>query len=159
MSAAPAKPPPAEIAERTAAPEIVPAVSAPSASPPPKPALHPAVEDVLAKLKQAVKTSRRAALKADQAVAQREDEYITATWTHGNLMRGWDSYARKVDRNPTAGSLSAAAAPGGLKQRKVRPTDRMFSMTSGTSSVRAEVGAAEAAGRKGGVKKKSFKKK
>lgn len=136
--------------------------SAPAAAPAPaKRSANPAVDAVLAKLKKQVKASQAAVADADHAVTLREDEYITATWTHGNLMRGWDSYVRKVDRAPKTGNLSGASVGGGLKQkqRKVRATDRIFSLTSRSSAVRTEAVPGDAVAKKERPLKKKIAKK
>jgi Histone acetyltransferase subunit NuA4 len=101
--------------------------------------LDPAVTAVLGVLGRAVAESRADVAKADASVAEHEDRYISMTWAHGNLMRGWDSYCRRVDRAPHAANGSGIGT-GAPKQRKLRPSDRMFSIVSSTSAVRADGG-------------------
>jgi Histone acetyltransferase subunit NuA4 len=112
---------------------------------------------VLTSLSRAVDEATDAVRLADAAVAEAEDKYINLTWTHGNLMRGWEGYCRRVDRAPQHGN-GAGTATGAPKQRKVRLSDRMFSMTSSTSALRVESSSADIPLRKGlGVFKKKKK--
>jgi hypothetical protein len=130
-----------------------------AATPPPAapaPDVHPLVDEALTLLRQAVEESTAAVRDADATVAEREDAYISATWAHGNLMRGWEGYCRRVDRAPTPGNGSGTAT-GAPKQRKLRPSDRMFSMTSATSAVRADAGHVDFGVKRGGVPKKKKK--
>jgi Histone acetyltransferase subunit NuA4 len=103
---------------------------------------------ILNVLRRAVDDAAAAVRRAEEAVAEAEDKYINMTWTHGNLMRGWEGYCRRVDRAPQHGNGSGTAT-GAPKQRKVRPSDRMFSMTSSTSAIRRENSQAEIPLRKG----------
>lgn len=114
------------------------------------------VDKVLAVLARAVDESRKAVRATDVKTAELEDRYIAATWAHGNLMRGWDGYCRRVDRAPKSGNGSGTAT-GAPKQRKVRPSDRMFSMTSSSSAIRQENLGAELVIRKGTSQKKKKK--
>lgn len=129
------------------------AAAAPSATP----EQDPAVDEALAVLNRAVEKAKKAVADADAVTARREDAYIAATWAHGNLMRGWDGYCRRVDRAPAPGNGSGTAT-GAPKQRKVRPSDRMFSMVSSTSAIRMEGVGNDAGARKGGVQKQKKKK-
>lgn len=115
-----------------------------------------AVHDALSVLANAVDESSEAVAAADEKTAVLEDRYINATWAHGNLMRGWDGYCRRVDRAPKSGNGSGTAT-GAPKQRKVRPSDRMFSMTSSTSSIRLESLGVDLAVRKSVNQKKKKK--
>jgi hypothetical protein len=115
------------------------------------------VGKILANLGRAVDEATDAVRLADAAVAEAEDKYINMTWTHGNLMRGWEGYCRRVDRAPQHGN-GAGTATGAPKQRKVRLSDRMFSMTSSTSALRVESSSADIPLRKGlGLFKKKKK--
>lgn len=74
------------------------------------------------------------------SIGELEETYITSTWAHGNVIRGWDGYIRRVDRNNknSAGNGSGSAT-GAPKVRKMRVTDRIFSLSSVSSHLRKEV--------------------
>jgi Histone acetyltransferase subunit NuA4 len=131
--------------------------SSPAAPPVPVPALDPQVSAALEMLKKAADRADAAVEDADAQVAELEDKYIAATWAHGNLMRGWDGYCRRVDRAPAVAGNGAGTATGAPKQRKLRPSDRMFSMTSATSAVRLDSNVADFGIKKGGTHKKRKK--
>lgn len=89
-----------------------------------------------------------AAVEAD--VAKLEEAYISDTWAHGNALRGWDGYVRRVATE--RGGNGSGFATGAPKTRKSRPTDRIFSLCSSSSVIRKEL---DAAAKKGpGSKKK-----
>lgn len=124
---------------------------------------HASAESLLKMLKRASAEAKSAVQRCEDRVAELEDAYIVRTWAHGNLMRGWDGYVRRVDRAPnttltsTAGT-GAGTATGAPKQRKLRPSDRMFSITSSTSAIRLEGVSADAGVRKAGAVLKKKKK-
>lgn len=73
-------------------------------------------------------------------ISQLEEDYISATWAHGNVIRGWDGFipvrrADRPDKNAGNGSGSATGAP---KHRKPRYTDRIFSLSSSSSQIRKD---------------------
>lgn len=76
-------------------------------------------------------------LEAD--IEKQEEEYIAQTWAHGNVMRGWDGFVRRVDKSEkTATGNGSGTATGAPKHRKSRPSDRIFSLSSSTSNFRRE---------------------
>lgn len=78
-------------------------------------------------------------VKLETEIGLAEDDYIRITWAHGNVLRGWDGFGRRVDRaEKSAGSASTGLATGAPKHRKSRPADRIFSLTSATSTFRAQ---------------------
>ena len=77
--------------------------------------------------------------KMEAEIGVSEEEYIRSTWAHGNVLRGWDGFGRRVDRaEKSANSSSSGLATGAPKHRKSRPADRIFSLTSATSTFRAQ---------------------
>lgn len=75
----------------------------------------------------------------EEDIEMKEEEYITKTWAHGNVMRGWDGFVRRVDRaNKNATGTGSGTATGAPKYRKSRPSDRFFSLSSSTSNFRKE---------------------
>lgn len=75
----------------------------------------------------------------EEDIEMREEEYITKTWAHGNVMRGWDGFVRRVDRaDKNATGTGSGTATGAPKYRKSRPSDRIFSLSSSTSNFRKE---------------------
>lgn len=73
-------------------------------------------------------------------IEQKEEAYITKTWAHGNVMRGWDGFVRRVDRadRNANGGTGSGTATGAPKYRKSRPSDRIFSLSSLSSRYRKE---------------------
>jgi Histone acetyltransferase subunit NuA4 len=123
------------------------------------PSRDAAVTSALRVLSRATTEAAADVARADRSVAEHEDRYIGMTWAHGNLMRGWESYCRRVDRAPHVNN-GAGTGTGAPKQRKVRPADRMFSIVSATSAVRTESANATDLAVKGGqgIQKKKKKK-
>lgn len=73
-------------------------------------------------------------------ISELEEDYISCTWTHGNVIRGWDGFIpiRRADRpNKNAGNGSGSAT-GAPKHRKPRYTDRIFSLSSASSQIRKD---------------------
>ncbi len=90
-------------------------------------------------------------------LSELEEAYITDTWPHGNVIRGWDGYIRRVDRpNKNSAGNGSGSATGAPKFRKPRATDRIFSLSSRTSAIRKEV--AETQAYKKGTQSKKKKK-
>ncbi|PXF40325.1 hypothetical protein BWQ96_09981 [Gracilariopsis chorda] len=89
-------------------------------------------------------TQQITALEADierieTDIARMEEDYIKTTWAQGNVLRGWDGFGRRVDRTErTATGNGSGVATGAPKHRKSRPNDRIFSLSSSTSSFRKE---------------------
>lgn len=109
--------------------------------------------------------------QVEERIERREDEYIGKTWSHGNVMRGWESFARRVDRQADkdgcggsgggasgGGSSGVGGASAGPKLRKARAGDRMFSLSSASSRFRRENPDALAHKRGGAIQKKKKKK-
>lgn len=70
-------------------------------------------------------------------IQKKEEEYITSTWAHGNAIRGWDGFSRRVGRTEKSPTGNASgSATGAPKFRKDRPSDRVFSLSSSTSKFR-----------------------
>lgn len=78
-------------------------------------------------------------VNVENELSEMEENYITKTWTHGNVIRGWEGYIRRADRSDKSavgnGSGSATGAP---KYRKARHTDRIFSLSSSSSQARRD---------------------
>lgn len=90
---------------------------------------------------QQASTTLEAKLKAlETDIEQKEEQYITKTWAHGNIMRGWDGFVRRVDRadRNAPGGTGSGTATGAPKYRKSRPSDRIFSLSSLSSRYRKE---------------------
>lgn len=64
-------------------------------------------------------------------IGRSEEEYIAKTWAHGNVLRGWDGFVRRVERD--RGGTGSGTATGAPKYRKVKLSDRIFSLSSTTS--------------------------
>lgn len=77
--------------------------------------------------------------QVEHDIESKEDQYIRVTWPHGNVLRGWDGFGRRVERTDKAvtgnGSGVATGAP---KHRKARASDRIFSLSSSTSIFRKQ---------------------
>ncbi|CDF37731.1 unnamed protein product [Chondrus crispus] len=74
----------------------------------------------------------------ERDIGAMEEEYITSTWAHGNVLRGWDGFVRRVDRGKQMKGGGSGTATGAPKYRKSRPSDRIFSLSSATSKFRRE---------------------
>lgn len=72
----------------------------------------------------------------EDQIGRREEEYITKTWSHGNVMRGWEGFVRRVERE--RGGTASGTGTGAPKYRKTRLSDRIFSLSSGTSQFRKD---------------------
>lgn len=64
-------------------------------------------------------------------IGKSEEEYIAKTWAHGNVLRGWDGFVRRAERD--RGGMGSGTATGAPKYRKVKLSDRIFSLSSTTS--------------------------
>lgn len=90
-----------------------------------------ALEDKLNALKKQLETEL---VGLEDEIGRGEEEYITKTWSHGNVMRGWDGFVKRVERE--RGGNGSGTATGAPKYRKSKPNDRMFSLSSNTSHFR-----------------------
>eukprot|EP00177_Eucheuma_denticulatum_P001649 GFKZ01002967.1.p1 GENE.GFKZ01002967.1~~GFKZ01002967.1.p1 ORF type:complete len:232 (+),score=44.75 GFKZ01002967.1:251-946(+) len=70
----------------------------------------------------------------EDEIGRKEEEYIAKTWSHGNVLRGWEGLVRRVERE--RGGTGSGTGTGAPKYRKTRPSDRIFSLSSGTSQFR-----------------------
>ena len=82
-------------------------------------------------------TAKLAKIEAD--IDTQEEDYIRSTWAHGNVLRGWDGFGRRVDRaEKLATGNGSGVSTGAPKHRKARPSDRIFSLSSSSSNFRKE---------------------
>lgn len=125
-----------------------------------------------------IRTLKQALDHSEEELASKEEDYISKTWAHGNVIRGWDARDTERDRindrdfikdsdkdreggkektknaggdnkeqqrererskmAPGSASATATAAANGNKHRRPRLTDRVFSLSSSSSSIRRQ---------------------
>lgn len=111
-------------------------------------------------LRKRVEKAEQDLLKFESDIESKEDEYISRTWAHGNVIRGWDNFIRRAERserakmaagneggsNPGGGGNDGGGMTGGAsgkgapnqKVRKARTADHIFSLSSSSSKIRRE---------------------
>lgn len=96
--------------------------------------------DVVEKSMSKIADGLRKKLKdLENEIDKDEEQYMSKTWAHGNIMRGWDGFIRRVDRvekQPTGNG--AGVGTGAPKTRKPRLNDRFLSLSSATSKYRKD---------------------
>lgn len=105
----------------------------PSASPPP-----PSTNSELSRLKEILSRTENELRGIEASILKQEDDYIRQTWAEGNAVRGWDEHVRRIERRMgREGTAATNADSGGAddhRRRKMRPSDKIFSMSSATGS-------------------------
>mmetsp|Transcript_5301 Transcript_5301/g.6683 ORF Transcript_5301/g.6683 Transcript_5301/m.6683 type:complete len:142 (-) Transcript_5301:900-1325(-) len=68
----------------------------------------------------------RALKDVEAQLFELEHKYLEITLPYGNIVKGWEGY---IDSKPRS------SVPGHKRERKIKPSERIFSITSATSPI------------------------